>query len=143
MRSDSHRYLIVGLVAVIAVEAAMLWQLAWRDTHAEWDADVVRIAIRRIDNNRQAALEGTVQEALNSLRDIASCYADWEWQRADLKFGELIEERRVAAVREVIESLKIRTGLDFGYEPEKWIETNDVGALKRGGQSQHFLPNGE
>ena len=139
----SNRYLSLGLVALIMLEAVALWILAWRDTHGVWDVDAARIAIRRIENNRQAGLQGTVQEAIISLDEVASCYADWQWQRADLDLGGIVEERRAAAVREIVDNLRNKTGKDFGYAPQKWMEASEAGILGGGGQPSAVPPKGE
>jgi hypothetical protein len=91
-----------------------------------WDVRYARIAIRRIEGNRYEALRVTVPTAVTCLEDIETCYAKWNWHRADLQLGGLVEEQRAAAVRTVIEDLRKRTGLELGDDSRRWIE-----ALKR------------
>jgi len=117
-----YKRLAFGLALVAVIEMVVIWVVAWHDTHAAWDVRDARIAVRRIENNRQVALNGTLQQAIAALDDVAACYTPWKWHRADLHLGEFVEERRAAAIRAILEDLRKKTGKDFGDSPQQWID---------------------
>ena len=122
MSNSWYKRVAAGLTIVAVMELIVVWELAWHDTYAKWDVRDARIAVRRIDNNRYTALHGTSEEAIVCLRDIVTCYTPWTWKRPDLLLGQFVQERRANAVRDVVDYLRIKTGKDFGNDPEKWIE---------------------
>ena len=56
MSITGNKGVTVMLAIVAAIELVALWILAWHDTHAMWDVRDARIAVPRIENNRQPAL---------------------------------------------------------------------------------------
>ena len=122
MTTIGYKRCCIILAIACAVEAICLWSLAWKETHSSWDAQTARIAMRRMENNRKTALQGSIEDAITALQDASSCYIPWKWQRPDLSFGELVEERRAVVIKDIINSLRSRTGTDHGDKPEKWIE---------------------
>jgi hypothetical protein len=122
MSITGYKRLALVLATLALVELVALWKVAWHDTHGMWDVRDARLAVRRIEKNREAALRGTVQKAASCLQDIATCYVPWKWHRKDLHLGDFVEERRAAAMHEIILYLRRQTGEDFGDSAEPWIQ---------------------
>lgn len=116
-----YRRLVVVLAAVAGIEFAILWRTAWRDTHASWDARNAQIAVRRIEGDRHTALSGTPEMAVTVLEELTVSHTPWRWQREDLRFGELVERLRDAAVQDIVEDLRRKTGKDLGNAATDWI----------------------
>jgi hypothetical protein len=117
-----YRRLVVVLAAVAGIELAILWRFAWRDAHARWDARNAQIAVRRIEGDRHTALDGTPEVAVGVLKELTVSHTPWRWQREDLRFGELVERLRDAAVEDIVEDLRRKTGKDLGNAAPDWIQ---------------------
>jgi hypothetical protein len=122
MNVIGYKRLTVGLVILAIVQVVALWMLGWHDTHAMWDVRDARLAVLHIESYRHSALQSSPQEAASTLQDIITCYRPWHWQRADLHLAELVEKQRAAAVRDVIDHLRTKTGEDLGGSAEPWIQ---------------------
>jgi hypothetical protein len=126
----------VFLAAFAVLEFLLLWRISWQDAHARWDVRDARLAIRRITNNRLSALNGGVEDAIFSLKELTTWYTNWNWRRADLLLNSTVEEQRGVAIRETIQLLRRKTSQDFGDRPHDWIVAFESGKLVTNGATQ-------
>lgn len=122
MSLAGYRRITVTLLVAVVILLAALWNSAWQRTYAKWDAKDARLSVRMIEKMRYKAVHSPAPEAALCLQEIVGYRADWNWQRSDLRLGELVDSERTAAIRDVIEHLKRITGEDLGETPDKWIE---------------------
>lgn len=99
---------------------ALLTQVAIKLQQAKADDRLMRDLIWRYDAERQQALKGDVPQAVQYLQMFNVPSNPDELGNKYL--ADVLGRERKRSVQEIIGYLRIKTGKDFGNEPEKWIE---------------------
>jgi hypothetical protein len=76
---------------------------------------------RVFDDMRTRALQADVAGAAGCLDYIVAYYPSGSKQEAGSRLDRMVERERALAVRDILASLRIKTGEDLGETPEAWI----------------------
>lgn len=74
--------------------------------------------------------------SVNECLGLLQVYPHASLASSDPFLNKILERERARIIRDIIESLRKKTGEDLGDEPEKWIHNYDYGGLKE----RHLRP---
>jgi hypothetical protein len=71
---------------------------------------------------RDKAEEGEAEEAADCLSYTLSYYPSGTKQESGSTLDRIVERARRGALRQIIATLRAKTGQDFGTDPKRWVE---------------------
>jgi hypothetical protein len=74
------------------------------------------------DEARNQAIQGSPQEAIQSLKYVISYYPSGSKQEHESPLDHVVERARANTIKAIINHLKATTKLDLGDNPNAWIE---------------------
>ena len=113
---------LTGILVALALVLAIL--CGWLVRRIAWQSLEIAFAEDQIDIFEQVttkALQAKPAEAAACLQYVVGYYPSGTKQQAGSRLDRMVERQRTQAVREIIASLRRKTGEDLGDDPKEWI----------------------
>lgn len=117
----SHNRLAIALTAVLILTALAgawsFWELTMLKVREALAAEQTEV----FDEMRAMSVQADPVEAAECLEYTVNYYPSGTKQVVGSRLDQIVERQRASAVRTIIAHLRLKTGLDLGDDPQKWI----------------------
>jgi hypothetical protein len=108
----------LGVVLLVALAARAWFESSVTNLRISFADEQTAI----FEQMRDKAEEGEAEEAADCLSYTLGYYPSGTKQVPGSTLDRIVERSRRGAVRQIIATLRARTGQDFGSDPKRWIE---------------------
>ena len=105
-------------VALLGLSGSIFWSYGWIKVQVAFASEQTEI----FEAMRTRALQSGSSEAAGFLEYAYYYYPSGTKQQTGSLLDHIVERERQRAVRDIIASLRIKTGEDLGDSPEAWIQ---------------------
>lgn len=116
------RFRIIGVLCLLfaAGSAAAIWICLTRTAQNTWLAHAVE-QVEIFEQMRQQAIAAEPRGAVDCLDYVANYYPSGSKHATGSRLDRIAELARASAIREIIATLRSKTGKDLGEDPVAWI----------------------
>jgi hypothetical protein len=121
IRSYKRLALAVGLGLVVGLMLILLGKCYYENFLLSLRVAFAEDQIEIFDEMRTRALQSPPAEAVEFLEYVVEYYPSGTKQVPGSPLDRIVERARQNAIKEIIASLRDKTGRDYGDDPKRWI----------------------
>jgi len=121
MELGSYKKLVFGLCVGLALMLILLGMCYYDHVPLSLRVAFAEDQTQIFDESRTKALQSPPTEAVKSLEYVVEYYPSGTKQVPGSRLDRIVERARQNATREIIASLRTKTGRDYGDDPKRWI----------------------
>ena len=119
MNTQTCKWLVVCFGVLLCALLVLHLRTRFELNTTKSDIRFARGLVRTFQNYRSVALAGNADQAANALELLREPPGPEPFQNA---IADFVERERGRAVADVIAYLRVKTGENYGDDPEKWVE---------------------
>ncbi len=110
--------LLFFALAMVGATAEVTYDHAWLSIQASFANEQTET----FDEMRAKAVQSHPENAVKYLEYVVDYYPSGTKQVQGFRLDHIVERARQNAIREILAYLRVKTGIDLGDDPQRWID---------------------